>query len=315
MKCKICSYDISNTTATLFDDRLGYPGEYNFYVCPLCGHGMLALNLTPSEISDMYTRYYPRGALDLAPDKAAKRIKPSEKFWAFNWVPKGSKVLEIGCGDRSSLLYLKNLGCDVYCVESDRNVSKVIEKYGLDIKIGLFDANDYAEDSFDCVVMEQVVEHIAEPVGILKGIERILRPNGALLLATPNMESFGAKIFKNAWLNWHTPYHVSFFSRKSLKMCLDKTGFELEKIFTRTNPIWYKWQFEHLFLRSRTAGRPSIHWSPYYVLKTQENGLAADICRVLANCLSKIRFFHVYGFFVDNIGLGDNFVIILRKPQ
>jgi 2-polyprenyl-3-methyl-5-hydroxy-6-metoxy-1,4-benzoquinol methylase len=315
MKCKICFTEPLSIKSVLFDDRFGCPGKFDFYVCPSCGHGMLDLNLTSTEISDLYTRYYPRGAGGISPEENAKRIKPKDKFWAFKWVPDGAKVLDIGCGDGSSLMYLQNRGCDAQGVDSDQNVARIAAQYGLNIKVGVFDPGDYAEQSFDYVVMEQLIEHIADPVAMLKSVSSILKPEGSLVLSTPNMQSLGAKWFKDAWLHWHAPYHVSFFTRKSLELCLQAAGFRLEKIFTKTNPIFYKWQFQHLFLRSRAAGKPSRIWSPYYVMKAGESDWDVDVCQALADGLSEIRFFHIYGFLLECLGWGDNFVAILRKTQ
>lgn len=312
MMCMICEQNSSNSRV-IFDDRYGYPGNFQLFLCPACGHGKLDVCFAPEETVDLYTHYYPRRNCPVSPVQTAKNIKSTDKFGVLTWVPDGSKVLDIGCGDGTSLIYLQNHGCEAYGVESDRNVAPIAQRLGLNIEIGLFDASHYEEASFDYVLMEQVLEHIPDPLEILRGIFRILKPGGALIVGTPNMRSLGAKIFGKAWLNWHAPYHVSFYTRKSLALCAQKTGFVLEKCITKTNSIWYQWQISHLLWRSRTPGRPSIQWSPYCILKKNESDWGFEFSNGVVNALSRGGLFRLYGFVVDSIGLGDNFLAILRK--
>lgn len=78
--------------------------------------------------------------------------------------------------------------------------------------------------------MDQVIEHVTNPLDILTGINSILKPNGICILSTPNSNGWGAKIFGKKWINWHAPYHLHHFSKQSIEILSKRAGFEIESI-------------------------------------------------------------------------------------
>lgn len=199
----------------------------------------------------MYSKYYPRSSFDIENFKAHQE---SSGFFAwlrggksstFRWVPKNVKVLDVGCGFGESLGYHQARGCEVWGVEADSNITRVAEKFGFNIKVGLFDSNDYENNFFDYITMDQVIEHLTNPLEILKGMKSVLKVDGHIVLSTPNANGFIAKIFKKRWINWHTPYHLQFFSPESISIMAEEVGLEIESIKTITNSRWINYQWIH----------------------------------------------------------------------
>jgi len=310
--CRICGAALQ-AERQLFDDRYGYPDRYGLYRCAGCGHRALNLQMTPAQVSELYTRFYPRSSFDVEAWQPP-REEPAWRTWwqglrasAFRWVPPGVKVLDVGCGFGESLGYHRNRGCQVQGVEADANILRVAERHGLDVKVGLFDAANYAPASFDVVTLDQVIEHVADPLVVLRGVCQVLKPGGMLVLSTPNANGLGAWLFGRLWIHWHTPYHVQFFSTASMRQALGQAGLHVESVRTVTNSAWLGFQWCHL-VAPGGPGVPSAFWSTQMPRNTGQKlllGLAAVAGRLGLNALLTRL--------ADALGRGDNFVFVIRK--
>ena len=315
MKCTVCRSAARSSTAPIWDDRYAYPGQFTLMRCSNCDHVFLDCDFTSSQLGELYTNYYPRKTFDLA------QYKPDiEKIglgaWfnglkssAFRRVPKNVRLLDVGCGFGETLGYHAARGCDVYGVEADENIRRVAEKFGFKVHVGLFDDSIYEPEFFDYVTMDQVIEHVIDPLSTLRGVSRILKPGGSAIFSTPNAGGWGAKIFGRRWINWHAPYHVQFFSRRSLRLAAKQAGLVLAEIETVTNSEWLYYQWIHLATYPK-AGEPSRFWSPNHDGMTL---LQRRILRVL-ELMHKYKVNHILTRFFDSLGLGDNYVFVLKKP-
>lgn len=298
-----------------YDDRYGYPGMFELMRCSNCCHAFLNCNLTPSQLGELYTEYYPRKAFDLAQFKPHAE-KGGLGAWfnglnssAFRKVPKSVRVLDVGCGFGQSLGYHTARGCDVYGVEADENIRRVADKFGYKVHVGLFDDSIYEPDFFDYVTMDQVIEHVTDPILTLRGVARILKPGGTAILSTPNASGWGAKFFGRRWINWHAPYHMQFFSRRSMQFAAEQSGLVVAEVKTITNSEWLAYQWIHLVMYPK-PGEPSHFWSPNHHGRTL---LQWRTQRVL-ELMHKIKINHLLTRFFDSLGLGDNYVFVLKKP-
>ena len=224
MPCPICLSSDIITHRILYDDRFGFDGHFTLLKCNFCDHKFLD-NITDDFLNLIYENYYYRNNLDSIDIKKIKEKNnlflwlTGNYYFAYRWVPKDVRVLDIGCGFGEALIYHKNRGCEVFGVETGgESIKNLSDKYGLNIKIGFFDPNLYPENYFDYITMDQVIEHIKNPLETLKGIRRILKPTGKVIISTPNPDGWGAAVFKNKYWNWHIPYHINQFSILSMKV-------------------------------------------------------------------------------------------------
>jgi|SRR5579872_7197165 len=79
--------------------------------------------------------------------------------------------------------------------------------------------------TFDLVTMWDVVEHLREPWRILEDLSKLLQPGGLILLSTPNAESLRAVVQRERWDNATNPTHFYYFTRRSLRLVLERSGF------------------------------------------------------------------------------------------
>ncbi len=314
MSCSICNKLEIKYVLQLHDDRYGYPGLFALMKCLECGHAFLDCELTSSQLTNLYTNYYPRKNLDI---ESYKPHKEQGKFvtWlnglnssAFRWVPKKVRVLDIGCGFGQSLGYHTARGCDVYGVEADENIQRVIDKFNFKVHVGLFDEQVYEPNFFDYLTMDQVIEHVVDPLSTLSSIEKILKPGGLAVFSTPNANGWGAKVFGTSWINWHTPYHLQFFSRRSIEIAAKNAGMKLEKVKTITNSEWLLYQWLHLVTYPK-QGESSTFW----LQKKLKSTLLQKVIVRLLLLTHRTKINHLITRLFDSLGLGDNFIFILKK--
>ena len=313
MNCPVCQFSNLFTMHYLRDDRYGYPGEFILLRCNDCVHSFLQCDFTPEQLTDLYTSFYPRSTYSLEQYKSQQETKGFRSWLEgvgsapFIYVPRNVRVLDIGCGFGESLGYYEARGCEAYGVEADENIRRVADKFGYNVHVGLFEPDIYEPDFFDYVTMDQVIEHAIDPVATFKDVAKVLKPRGCLILSTPNAKGWGARIFGKKWINWHAPYHVHFFSGKSMKLAAEKAGLVVEQNKTTTSSQWLFYQWLHLATYP-DMGQPSGFWSPKAVLTFKQKIIVKFISRIH---LTKIN--HIITRFFDSLNMGDNLVLVLRK--
>lgn len=155
---------------------------------------------------------------------------------------KGKKHLDVGCGDGSLIDIAQEkvsgiYGCDIS--ESAVRAAKVkgIVAICVDLNFGYL---PYRDESFDSITCIEVIEHVLDPLNLLKEFYRILNVQGELLVTTPNIRYFrhlNTLLFKGTFPHTTTDSHVwggghlHFFTRKDLTCLLKKAGFNNIKFY------------------------------------------------------------------------------------
>ncbi|QQR75847.1 MAG: class I SAM-dependent methyltransferase [Holophagales bacterium] len=87
------------------------------------------------------------------------------------------------------------------------------------------------EARFDVAALVHVIEHVYDPVSLVRELHARLRPGGALLLAAPDMDAGWRPLLGRRWPFYKVPEHVSFFSHASLERLLTLGGFATTERF------------------------------------------------------------------------------------
>lgn len=126
------------------------------------------------------------------------------------------KILDIGCGVGDFLLAAKNKGWDITGIEPSQQ-AKTIANHRLGIMpLDPSDIVNLDGFSFDVITMWHVLEHVDDLLEQASQIARLLKPNGRLIIAVPNYQSYDAAYYKDKWAAWDVPRHVSHFNQDIL---------------------------------------------------------------------------------------------------
>ncbi len=120
---------------------------------------------------------------------------------------------------------MRDLGWRVQGVDFDPDAAALARGKGLNVVVGTIESQGYTADSFDAVTLNHVIEHVPNPLGLLRECHRILKPGGRLFLATPNSRSLGHRIFKQSWRGLEPPRHLQVFTPSALRRLLLEVGF------------------------------------------------------------------------------------------
>jgi len=229
--CPLCSL---KEQVYIFDDYQG-----NSYVkCLSCG----LVFQNARKITIYEKGYWEERIVDL---EGRTRYPKNEKEYTIrnlyrhvlNYVDnlKGGAVLDAGCGYG---FFLSALGQDwiKYGIEQSTYLVNYIRENNPEINIfqDKLEDNIFNPNSFDLVFSSCTMEHISNPHLAISQFYRILKPNGTLIITTPNVGSFCAKRFKGNY-RLLDACHIIMFSPLTLKKILENNGF---KIFKKEYPYF-----------------------------------------------------------------------------
>ncbi|WP_157651291.1 class I SAM-dependent methyltransferase [Dechloromonas denitrificans] len=158
------------------------------------------------------------------------------------WVtPENRRLLDVGCGNGEFMEFARQAGWLVQGVDIDVAAVTIAKAKGLDVIAGGIEQFAGQTACFDRITLSHVVEHVFDPMGLLRDCFRLLKPGGVLWVDTPNMGSAGLRVFGEYWRGLEPPRHLMLFSRASLIDSLIKIGFgEIVDRFSTlaTTAVW-----------------------------------------------------------------------------
>jgi SAM-dependent methyltransferase len=163
-------------------------------------------------------------------------------------------LLDIGCGTGEFLHVASTRGWHCRGVEISAYAAEYARtKYGVTVHTGILKPGLFPEHSFAAISLWDVIEHLPDPAATLSICARLLHPRGVLTLSTGDVESVCAKLCGRHWHLFNVPEHVFFFSARSIRTLLGRTGFAPEAITYPGSYYPVGYLFERLY---KTAVRP-----------------------------------------------------------
>jgi 2-polyprenyl-3-methyl-5-hydroxy-6-metoxy-1,4-benzoquinol methylase len=135
-------------------------------------------------------------------------------------------LLDIGAGTGDFLAVAKQDGWQTIGIEPNDKAKKIAQNKG----VQLIEATNLLEDySIDVITMWHVLEHVPNVENQIKEIKRLLKPNGSIIIAVPNFNSYDANYYDSFWAAFDVPRHLWHFSKKSIQSLFERENFHLEK--------------------------------------------------------------------------------------
>ena len=246
-RCLVCGSRVRAELQGLFDTRFGIERIWNVWRCADCGTEQTLPMPSPGELKQLYEEYYNFGA-----EKETRYTRVRERFltspvyriWlaidgdiSFHGIKGSGRLLDIGCNEGRGLQIYQCNGFNAEGLELNEQAAQQARGNGCRVNTVLLE-DFQPEEPFDIVALSNVLEHSLNPKRMLEDIGRVLKPGGRVWISLPNSNSWLRKVFGRFWINWHVPFHLFHFSRKTLSQLLERCGFEITEIKYATPSHW-----------------------------------------------------------------------------
>lgn len=143
------------------------------------------------------------------------RFTTKGKQIALSFVSKGhgKSALDVGCREGAQSRWLQSRGYKVTSIDVENHYKECIV---MDVNQGL----QFPNESFDLVWCTEVIEHLDDPVFFREEVIRVLKPNGRLVLTTPNSAFWFYPIMRclgQTPKKLQNPTHKHFFGIKDIR--------------------------------------------------------------------------------------------------
>ncbi len=194
VKCKSCSMIYVNPTLD------------NTILAEIYSSGMLPFKQSFEETRQVeYQRVI----------KRIKKIKPT------------GRILDVGSGHGHLLKIARNHGYQALGIEINKKGYEYSKSQGLEVINDYIENAELKDNHFDIVILFHLLEHTTNPSSILSEVFRVLKKDGLLVVAFPNVNCWRRLIKGKKWEGWHPVEHILYFSFPTLKKLLEKTGFRI----------------------------------------------------------------------------------------
>lgn len=209
--------------------------------CVRCGRRLLDPRPSQSGIAGTYDAdYYGAGPSKfVGPVEAfvehfrGRRARAADRLIAElpRAASRNRRVLDIGCGSGQFLARLAARGYECHGTElSEETGRRAAAVPGIRLHVGTIARDTYAVESFELISIWHVLEHLPDPDQVLRYCRDWLAPGGFLMIAVPNISSWQALTFRDAWFHLDPPRHLYHFDPASLRTILDAAGFRTLRI-------------------------------------------------------------------------------------
>lgn len=160
--------------------------------------------------------------------------------------PYAVTLLDIGAGTGILCGEARKAGFEAEGVEPSAWSVAEARRQDLLMHEGYFPHPDVDGRQFDVVTICDVIEHVSCPADLLQAARRCLAPDGLLVIVTPDVDSWAARLMGRRW--WHfRPAHIGYFTTRTMAAVMASSGFSLERVES------YVWRFPISYLMVRVG--------------------------------------------------------------
>jgi 2-polyprenyl-3-methyl-5-hydroxy-6-metoxy-1,4-benzoquinol methylase len=246
--CPLCNSDCSNLLLEATDSSAGASGLW-FPIAQCQDCGLCYTCPRPSE--NAIGRFYPESyAPHRMPVKTHKRYgRRAWRLWGKSRtdpldnrsIHGLGRLLDFGCGNGSFLQRMKERGWIVTGVDASvAVVQRLRAERGLRAVAGSLPHPELGEGTFDVITMRQSLEHVHQPLEVLRAAHRLLAPGGLLIVSTPNIDSLPFKWFGRFWWGLDLPRHLTHFTPDTLQLMLARAGFDVGSVRMVRHTKWLR---------------------------------------------------------------------------
>jgi 2-polyprenyl-3-methyl-5-hydroxy-6-metoxy-1,4-benzoquinol methylase len=144
-------------------------------------------------------------------------------------------LLDVGAGTGAFAATMHKAGWTVTGLEPDETArSNAKSQHGIAL-LPAAALYQQPSDHFDAITLWHVLEHVHDLHGYLESFNRILKPQGTLIIAVPNYTSFDADMYGAHWAAYDVPRHLYHFSPDSMDVLTEQHGMQV----VAHKPMWF----------------------------------------------------------------------------
>lgn len=204
--------------------------------CQSCGLVYVSPRPDSTELYALYGETYFHnnesgvvGYTDYIADEANIRQTSNRRLRHLQQFIQPGKLLDVGCATGFFIDEAQKRGWQVQGLDvSSFAVGYAREHFHLDVQHGSFTELEFPQGAYDVVSLWDVIEHVPDPTAYIQRAAQLLRKDGVVVLATPDVDSFPARMAGKRWVGYKlSEEHIYYFSVKTLTKMLNDAGFDV----------------------------------------------------------------------------------------
>ncbi len=236
--CRICG----SPTFLKWEDSLTQPlnnssfaiTDFNYgqisalYQCSKCGFRQC------HDLGNVLSFYGWQEDPDYENGREQRRLQAQGLLKRLGKFKRKGRLLDVGAGSGILVEAAAEKGFRARGIEPSRWLQKQAEKHNVPVEAGLLE-DMASEPVWDVITLVDVIEHVEDPVGLLKDTEKRLSVTGMAMIVTPDVKSFFARWLGRKW--WHYRVaHIGYFNDSTLELACRRAGLE---VIHKSRPGWF----------------------------------------------------------------------------
>jgi len=250
-KCQSCKISFQDPIPDLATINSYYPNNYENYDDP-----------KPSRLSfiEKIRLQYHHGYSNLIKNNLLNRCLSNIIFFdkkIINNISDGN-FLDIGCGNGSRLIKMRNLGWNVHGVELNKFAYIKCKKNNLNVQNTSLEKANFKKNYFDVIYMSHLIEHLHNPTEVIEICDLLLKKGGKLYIHTPNLNALGRVFFGKYWFANEVPRHLILYSHSGIKKLLFNSDLKITYTSFKTTPKIILNSIDYFFNLKKPSKRNKI---------------------------------------------------------
>ncbi|MCH6199148.1 class I SAM-dependent methyltransferase [Aquiflexum sp. LQ15W] len=230
-KCPLCKSGIFLNHTEIKDFSVS---QEKFILCKCTSCDLVFTNPRPDK--DNISKYYLSEDYISHQNKATNFINLLYKFvrnitikkkvsWLNQYTHEKGSLLDIGCGTGYFLSAAKKSGWKTLGIEPNKTARNITKDKNLKVKSHLDQLKE--DEKFDAISLYHVIEHVHTLKRTGKKITTLLKENGTVFIAVPNINSYDAKKYGSFWAAYDLPRHLYHFNQSTMQTFANQIGLKI----------------------------------------------------------------------------------------
>jgi len=229
--CPLCSGTRSRVLQRIAVSHRVVGGTYRLRRCRDCDLVYLTPRLEDATLATLYGEefYFPEDSAFSAVAEGVKALIQDARRQVIEKRARVGRLLDVGSGDGAFVHHMASHDWEATGLDFSPAASELAARRGLRGRylMGSLADHDLPQRSFDAVTMWQVLEHIGEPVPMLRRVYELLKPGGLLVASVPNIDGLTAALTRERWWGLDVPRHLVHYTPATLRRAVGESGLDV----------------------------------------------------------------------------------------